>query len=1017
MAILKHKSSKNASYVSTLEYLTYKHKENQQTGQYDPILDDVGLLQERDNYALTFVDGYGNERPPDQWADACMDTNLKWHKNNAVGDVKQHQYIISHPTPDCNLVTKEDLLEEGKAFARANLQGFDTLIAVHMDTGHYHIHCVCNSVRSVEREEQSWMLHNEDGKVAHCEVSAGGKHRDSREFRIHCQQWLLDYTRVHGWTLEDNLTVENQRKQERQKDTRQYLSELLTTTASQCSSLTQLKGKLKSQYDIDLTVRGNTYTLHIPDRKKGIRLDKLGLSAEDLMDAMGMNEAQIQQHTQEEAGKKQAQKYRQWLTEQHRCNILSAEEMIASAQANLTGSEDDRILRSLIQRVGHAQLELETHRSKLAYVLGKWNTYLNTSDSSDRSKCKAYLSWAGYDPDSRLQLEELRTMKEMADLKVEGLKLQVQALSQKIPGCLSEGPELIHTAFEHHPDGDVIQLDSTLTEPLQAPDEPPGSSDFVPAVSAFWWTDNYKEARKHLYGSRDQAPEPELAYLLMEQEAASGNGFALYDLAQMKAKGLGCAVNTDHAGKLFEDSLEAFLKKVPSEKNPSYLQYRIGKMYLQGLGTNQDYSQAAQWLQKSSAAGNSYAAYSLAGLYRKGQGVEIDERKAFELYQKAATNTRSPNAYAAYELGNMCKAGCGTEVDPDKAQHWYKMAYSGFCKLEQTTLDDTLLYRLGQMNAKGMGTQQDISQAISYFEKAANLKNTNALYGLAMIYLNRELPEYDPSKAISCLQEAAEKENPFAQYQLAKLYLSGEHIPQNILAAVNLFTAAADAGNDMASYQLGKLFYAGELVPKDLEMAMSFLEQASDHHNLFAMSLLGTIHLNSKIPREHRDGLALLKKAADLNSSSAQYQLGKYYCYTSQNHDLAVNYLREATRQDHLGAAALLGKILLAEGNAHEIEEGIDLLLKARSQEDQGCKELLAEIHANKKKFAEIAFHYQARADRLKYNSTQETEAVRFRELWHKQLEAERYLKQKLREERRSSHNPNRKKAEEKHNR
>ena len=269
MAILKHKSSKNASYSDAQDYLTYKHTEDQKTGHYVPILDEFGLLQERENCVLTYINGYGEEGDPDDWSFACIETNLRWGKNNTKQDVKQHQYIIAPPASDCALVTKEDLLEEGKEFTRANLQGFDTLIAVHMDQNHYHIHCVCNSVRSVEREEQPWMLHNEDGNVVRCEVAAGGKHRDSSDFRQHYQEWLLDYTRSHGWTVKDNLSIENQRKAERQKDTKQELVNLLVGTASQCNSIPQLQMELKRQYQIDLVGRGQTYTLYLPNRKKG----------------------------------------------------------------------------------------------------------------------------------------------------------------------------------------------------------------------------------------------------------------------------------------------------------------------------------------------------------------------------------------------------------------------------------------------------------------------------------------------------------------------------------------------------------------------------------------------------------------------------------------------------------------------------------------------------------------------------------------------------------------------------
>ncbi len=102
MAILKHKASKNASYSGVQDYLTYKHKENQETGHYVPILDEFGLLQERANCVLAYINGYGEEGNPDDWVPACMETNLRWHKNNVKQDVKQHQCIntlllILHP--------------------------------------------------------------------------------------------------------------------------------------------------------------------------------------------------------------------------------------------------------------------------------------------------------------------------------------------------------------------------------------------------------------------------------------------------------------------------------------------------------------------------------------------------------------------------------------------------------------------------------------------------------------------------------------------------------------------------------------------------------------------------------------------------------------------------------------------------------------------------------------------------------------------------------------------------------
>ncbi len=67
-----------------------------------------------------------------------------------------------------------------------------------------------------------------------------------------------------------------------------------------------------------------------------------------------------------------------------------------------------------------------------------------------------------------------------------------------------------------------------------------------------------------------------------------------------------------------------------------HTQYRIGKMYAAGLGTEQDYMKAAQWLTQSASEKYKYAEYSLAGLYYKGNGVEQNHQTAFELYLHSA---------------------------------------------------------------------------------------------------------------------------------------------------------------------------------------------------------------------------------------------------------------------------------------------------------------------------------------------------------------------------------------------
>ena len=81
MAIVKHKTSKNARYADVLDYYTYKHEEDLLTGHYEPILDDNGLMIERDDFAVVYITAQGEEADPEGWAAACMRTNLLYQKN------------------------------------------------------------------------------------------------------------------------------------------------------------------------------------------------------------------------------------------------------------------------------------------------------------------------------------------------------------------------------------------------------------------------------------------------------------------------------------------------------------------------------------------------------------------------------------------------------------------------------------------------------------------------------------------------------------------------------------------------------------------------------------------------------------------------------------------------------------------------------------------------------------------------------------------------------------------------
>lgn len=155
---------------------------------------------------------------------------------------------------------------------------------------------------------------------------------------------------------------------------------------------------------------------------------------------------------------------------------------------------------------------------------------------------------------------------------------------------------------------------------------------------AGWWSKEYKQARKYLYGDDSTPQDFKEAFHLFWQEAEKGNGFAMHDLGRMCTDGLGYEINSELSQEWYAKALSAFQAAEQSvqPKQRPYLWYRIGKMYAAGLGTEQNCKTAAEWFSQAVAADHKYAQYSLAGLYYRGQGVEQSHEQALNLYKQSA---------------------------------------------------------------------------------------------------------------------------------------------------------------------------------------------------------------------------------------------------------------------------------------------------------------------------------------------------------------------------------------------
>ena len=147
MATFKHISSKNADYGAAEQYLTFEHDEF----TMKPTLDENGRLVPRDDYRISSLNCGGED-----FAIACMRSNLKYGKNQKREDVKSHHYIISFDPRDAqdNGLTVDRAQALGEQFCKEHFPGHQALVCTHPDghnhSGNIHVHIVINSLRIAE---------------------------------------------------------------------------------------------------------------------------------------------------------------------------------------------------------------------------------------------------------------------------------------------------------------------------------------------------------------------------------------------------------------------------------------------------------------------------------------------------------------------------------------------------------------------------------------------------------------------------------------------------------------------------------------------------------------------------------------------------------------------------------------------------------------------------------------------------------------------------------------------------
>lgn len=201
---------------------------------------------------------------------------------------------------------------------------------------------------------------------------------------------------------------------------------------------------------------------------------------------------------------------------------------------------------------------------------------------------------------------------------------------------------------------------------------------------------------------------------------------------------------------------------------------------------------------------------------------------------------------------------------------------------------------------------ESVDLSYAFFLQAAESGQATAMNKVAS-YNRRGLGslEKNPIEAIRWYEKAAALGSSTAMYELGQIFSSGGAAGIDLLRSIEYFEAGHEAGNADSSWRLGQAYLGGFGVAKDLEKARLYLKSASDTGHLPAMYELGNLLLSQpKGSDDLEESIRLMNRAADRGFLDAHYRLGQVY-------ELGVTVPLDQTKAAYHYQQAADGKMLM----------------------------------------------------------------------------------------------------------
>ncbi|MBA4750503.1 MAG: SEL1-like repeat protein [Alphaproteobacteria bacterium] len=346
---------------------------------------------------------------------------------------------------------------------------------------------------------------------------------------------------------------------------------------------------------------------------------------------------------------------------------------------------------------------------------------------------------------------------------------------------------------------------------------------------------------------------------------------------------------------------------------------------------NDAFERAFSLFQKSAELGNHAAQTCLAVMMINGNGITQDPQTGIAMLEMLV---HTQVAEAQSVLGELYYCGFYLPMDEVKAHGLFEKA--------ARIRDPDALFFLGQIYGRGEGVDVDTQKAVTYLEAAHKAGHPTALLYQASLTIFEDVQEDKIRESLSVLIYEAEEGSSFAAYLLYEHYDKGTHfVQQDKISALRWLERAAAQGYARALFELGHIY----LEEKAYDKALFYLEQAAAQNHLGALHTLGVLYKQGgEVPFDPERACTYLEKAASQGHALAKYSLGHYYYYQDPPlFEKAHFWLERACEQDQPDAFYLLAQMTeRGEHVAEDPEKALSLYEKAAHLGDAHAHFILA---------------------------------------------------------------------------